>query len=1016
MSYKNIIEESKRMVYERAIATKILDLMESLRKSQSTENSRRWIWELIQNAKDASYENDQISIKINIAAVDDDNEILEFSHNGQPFSVSNVSFLIEQVSNKDRTLTEDKRTTGKFGTGFLTTHLLSEKVDIRGVVKEKDEPYKQFNLMLDRSGKNLESISESVKKSQEQLNKIIDNKKLFDFNQNEYNTCFRYNLDKKGMEVARLGLKDFTMSIIYVLVFVKEIKKIEFEHKNICFKLDEEVIKVGEFIKIYTVLRIDNGEIKKRRLAVLQKNYTTIATEVNYKNGDIFFSKNIHMTPKLFCDFPLVGSEEFSFPIVVNNPFFTLNDPRTSIFLTDDENQNKVYVTEACELYLTLLREASKYNWKNMYEIARIRNIEDDECISKKCVKNLIINPLREEMMLIPIIDTNNGRKIPIQYGNEIHTRFPIGVSELISDELWELINKIIPDRIPIKEENSCWHRVIWNQKCKLTLKEVTEIVEANENIRRLEKIVREVNPINWLNHYYKIIAIDEEFKKEFISSCYKIIPNQNGKLCSYSELYLDNQIDDPLKDILHDLGFDIRDMLVKKDVIIDFIDLRKMSQQDVIEKINKSIRNDKSNSKILSSLKLISLYSNSNDYNEDQKDLYKLCKQLLNEKMTPRVEILNWSDEICEEANKVVLKEISKLISSNENITALTELLQYDNKNKTLEWINQWVSYLLKTENDNIIEQNKYTFLPNQNGVFVGKDDLCLDDDTIPDKLKDILEFLGYDYRKNLLDKSIFLTLPATRHRGIKDVATKIIELVPSVIANLNRSEKEKLAFRKLYLWFMDNKEKAESVFGDLYQTKHRLCDDEEIAMNMQKAEELNEMMGRYNINNLSDLENLLKEKKEAPKEYITENILLSLGVSSVEELKELMQDLELSKRFMHTSIPDKKAFQYVQAIKERAKKRVIEYLESLDIYDCSEMEELSSTIIGGIKKRDMSIHIVIRPADNGEVLIYDKAEKDVLDYESAELWVDNGMETPRYLTFGGVLKMTGINRIPLK
>lgn len=1017
MSYEDIIEESEQKAYEQAIATKILDLMDNLRKSRSTEKSRRWIWELIQNAKDVSYENEQISIKINAATVNEDNKILQFSHNGQPFSVNNVNFLIRQVSSKDRTKTEEKRTTGRFGTGFLTTHLLSEKVDIRGIVKEKNEPYKQFNVTLDRSGQNLESISESVRRSKEQLKAIINNNESFELNPNEYNTCFTYKLDREGSEVASIGLKDFSRSVIYMLVFVQEIKKIEFEHKNICFKLDDEVIKVGDFIRIYTVLKIEKGETNKRYVAILQKNNTTIAAEVQYINGDIVLSEKIHKAPKLFCDFPLVGSEEFSFPVVVNNPFFNLNDPRSSIFFTDKEEENKIYISEACELYLTFLREASKYDWKNVYNIARIETIKENEWISEKCVKDLMINPLRKEIMLIPIIDTNDNGKIPMQISDEVYTRFPIGVTEAVSGELWELINNIIPEKIPKKEENCCWHKVIWNNKCKLNLKEITEIVEADENINNLENTIRDMKPINWLNHYYRIIYSDEEFKKDFVSRGYKIVPNQNGKLCCYNELYIDNQIDDALKNILHGLDFDIREMLVDREVEITFVDIKQMNQEDVIEKINNKIKNDKSDSAIVASLKLISLYSNSNDYCEEQKELYKLCEKLLYEKMTTRVEILNWPEHICEEANKIVLKEMTKFISSKENIESLTELLHYDDNQKTLKWINLWVSYLSRTENYNIIEQKKCPFLPNQNGVFVCKDDLYLDDGTIPYELKDILELLGYDYRNQLLDKLVFLELPEIRCKGIKDIASKIIEMVPSVIAKLERSEKEKSAFRKLYLWFRDNKEQAEAVFGDLYKTKNRLCDDEEIAKNMQNEEELKEIMARYNIDNIRDLETLLKEKQEDSKEFITQDILLNLGVSSVEELTELMKDLELSKRFMHTSIPDKDAFEYVQTIKNRSKERVINRLKSLkDIYDCSEMEELSSTVIGGVKKRNIDVHIVIRPSDNGEVLIYDKAEKDILDYENAELWIDNGKDTPRYLTFGGILKMTGINRIPLR
>jgi hypothetical protein len=82
---------------------------------------------------------------------------------------------------------------------------------------------------------------------------------------------------------------------------------------------------------------------------------------------------------------------------------------------------------------------------------------------------------------------------------------------------------------------------------------------------------------------------------------------------------------------------------------------------------------------------------------------------------------------------------------------------------------------------------------------------------------------------------------------------------------------------------------------------------------------------------------------------------------------------------------------------------------------YDCTEMEELATTVIGGIKKDGLSLHIVIRPSDNGEVIVYYSSEKDTLDYENAELWIDNGKEQPKHLTLGKILKTTGINKIPV-
>ncbi len=106
---------------------------------------------------------------------------------------------------------------------------------------------------------------------------------------------------------------------------------------------------------------------------------------------------------------------------------------------------------------------------------------------------------------------------------------------------------------------------------------------------------------------------------------------------------------------------------------------------------------------------------------------------------------------------------------------------------------------------------------------------------------------------------------------------------------------------------------------------------------------------------------------------------------------------------------------FLAVQRLIERTKKNVIKHLQSLENYDCTDVEELATTVIGGIKKDGLPIYIVVRPSDNGEVIIYYSSEKDTLDDPSSELWIDNGFEEPRRLTLGKVLKTTGINRIPV-
>lgn len=92
---------------------------------------------------------------------------------------------------------------------------------------------------------------------------------------------------------------------------------------------------------------------------------------------------------------------------------------------------------------------------------------------------------------------------------------------------------------------------------------------------------------------------------------------------------------------------------------------------------------------------------------------------------------------------------------------------------------------------------------------------------------------------------------------------------------------------------------------------------------------------------------------------------------------------------------------------------------MQQHDDYDCEDLEDDTTdtgTIIVGVKKKNIPIQIVARPSDNSEVILYYSSEKDTLDNDDSELWVDNGIKDPHILTLGRILKSTGINRIPIK
>lgn len=166
MSYSDKVQAAVNSAHETAIANKIIDMMQELKLKNDEKTACRWIWELIQNAKDVADETGGINIEIEFNKKE---KYLAFKHDGKNFTTDNIVYLISQVSSKERNPDSDSRVTGIFGTGFLTTHLLSEKVKVKAYFKDEDEPLKKIDILLDRSGETIEEVIAAVNESFRQL-------------------------------------------------------------------------------------------------------------------------------------------------------------------------------------------------------------------------------------------------------------------------------------------------------------------------------------------------------------------------------------------------------------------------------------------------------------------------------------------------------------------------------------------------------------------------------------------------------------------------------------------------------------------------------------------------------------------------------------------------------------------------------------------------------------------------------------------------------------------------------
>lgn len=606
MTYKSKFEASEHRAHYQNIATKILREMSDLRSlvESSPIAPRRWIWELIQNAKDV-HSIDGVKIIIEYHP-NIDSPYINFKHNGKPFSADNIRFLIEQISTKDRKKDGDgkRKTTGKFGTGFLTTHLLSEKVTVKGIAKEPELDYRKFTLELDRSGFEIEQITDAVQKAKLSVIDLDESPQYSKYVEGEFNTEFIFPLtDSVSLKVANLGLNDINNCLPYTLAFVKEINSIEILPSCQIFQNTDNVIHIGENINLISLITKNKEESNNITIVFLQDGLTNIAVPIK-KEGSVISLLPIHdKTPRLFCDFPLIGTEKFHFPVIINNPNFNPTDPRDGVFLTTPERtnplieENKTIIKEAVNLYFQLLEFAVNNNWGNLHLLAQIRPLFDlSEWVDENWYKDEILTPIRKKLLYAKIINNSNGdlASILTDKGKK-YIWFPNSGKKDIRNKIWQLANFWFPRCLPQETDVELWYKLSWNECGKLDLEQLATFIENKKTLEELSSEIEGKDIYEWLNEFYSLLELEENDYNTIINNR-AIFPNQNGAFCKKSHLYKEKgSIEEEFKNILSLLNKDIRGELIDQNIELSFEEEDTRDQSFLVREINSEI-NEKAN------------------------------------------------------------------------------------------------------------------------------------------------------------------------------------------------------------------------------------------------------------------------------------------------------------------------------------------------------------------------------------------------------------------------------------
>lgn len=1029
MGYLEDLEQAEKESKNRAVATKILDKMEELRLTSNEDVSRRWIWELLQNARDVASSSGQIDIAVDLR---EDSNLLVFMHNGNPFTSSNIVSLIEQVSSKERdsTLNEEEiNTTGKFGTGFLTTHLLSEIVHLKGLLKNTEGECKPIEVTLDRSGRELQSITDSINITMAQLRAVEEAEEAF-YNNGEYQTQFTYELNDTGLEVARKGLDDLEHLIPYVLTFVKEIRTVNIMHANKIYKLTEESVLGNGTVNRATIQVSQGNTLSNRFITTMQGTALFLAAEVELTEDGYAFVGSDYKLPKLFCTFPLIGSGDFPFPFIINSGHLNPNEPRSGVFLTDKDEekvwQNKEILIKAVSLAQNFVNLTADCGWRKFYVPVKYANSSINvDWVDNEWLNENVKIPIRNHLVSSQIVDDRNGNRTSIISNEKINVLIPFSTAKKTRESLYKLTSYLTGEPLTRVDELHDWYSSIWRDLKKLDIYYILRTIESLGEIKELSNQLNNVDVYNWLEVVFKMAENNDKIVEEIIAEKLVIIPNQNGVFTRYSELYIDEGIDGALKDITADMGHDCREILLDKLCYLpQGLNFSGKTTKGIAAEINNQLEELDWENKIRISKKIATLYSEQSETIKQRRYIFYICKKVYGDTFGETKKLTHWNHKIWEYADNYLIEDITNIIMEQNNIESLSQYLCFQTGRECTLWLKTLIESLVAYEYSSHL--NTKSILPNQLGQLKEKEELFLDDE-IDDELKEICMLLGYDYREELLDINFDIDIPSSREISNKEVAEKITSLVRATMHEFEQSSETKYALRTLMQWFQDYGEVAEGLFTDLWPERHRLLSGKEIMESFKKAEQWdelnNQLLEKTGCSTIEEAfavirSNNISMDKEDDKIVLDQDVLAQLGITSEEELKEAFKSKKFADIFTHDSEVNQEKFYYVQEIIDRSIKNVCTHIQAnLQEYDYTTLEAIpGARTIFAIEKNGEEVYLIIRPSDYKQIIIFYDSEKDYLDYnKDVELWVDNDVDIPERITFGRILKVTGINRIPL-
>jgi len=575
MGTSNNVDEVKNRVLTENTSQAVFKHLRKL-EDHKEQFQCRWVWELLQNARDAARLGDGAKVELVLGPQE-----LLFRHDGKAFSEEEVAHLVYHGSTKLAT----EKAVGQFGSGFLSTHLISKTVRVRGHLKKGDE----FDFVLERHGNSPQELAQTMDESWQRFK---DSRRSTSQNDTQL-TEFAYHLEPIVKTVVEQGIEALQRHAPYVLAFNDALGEIHLDQRESVSSIRKgtpEELRTG--IALVPIERQPTDEERGRiQIALACDDDVCVAVLLRLEAGETIVELD-QTTPRIFVAFPLLGTEDFCFPAIMHSDAFVPEEERDGIPLkgeSETNTRNQEAVKRGFELHVGLIEVATARGWLKAHRMLHLPPFAAKTWLDRRWYRDIVADKLVDSARSREILKTIEGKTLTPQ-----ESWVPMS-PKVPPMDLWNLGSRLSAglSKLPQREDAEEWTAILlsWSEFIDddlaalpeaFTIEKLALHVSGMTELNSLGAGLVSSEPVAWLGEFYDLISRAGEIS---LLDKFELLPDQNGTLRKRVDLQRDDDVDEDLKSIASQLGLNVKSELLHQGISHPEIlgNLRVKSESEVL-------------------------------------------------------------------------------------------------------------------------------------------------------------------------------------------------------------------------------------------------------------------------------------------------------------------------------------------------------------------------------------------------------------------------------------------------